>query len=83
MLLLAKDLKQRRVPSVEMGQRLRLSGFPLRKTLEQEPRFPYERLVYIHRKLLEADLSVKTGGVDDQLVLDMLIGELAAGVQRG
>ncbi len=82
LLLLAKDLKQRRVPSVEMGQRLRLSGYPLRKTLEQESKFPYERLVYIHRKLLEADLSVKTSGVDEQLVLDMLIGELATSVSR-
>ena len=78
LLLLAKDVKAQRVPQAEIGKRLSISGYPLRKTLEQEARFSHERLVEIYRKLLEADLSVKTGEADEQLVLDMLIGELSS-----
>ena len=75
-LLLAKELMDQRVPSAEMGRRLSLSGYPLQKTMEQAPRLTKQRLVDIHRKLLEADLSVKTGPVDEQLVLDLLVAEL-------
>ena len=78
LLLLAKDLKAQRVPSAELGRRLSLSGYPLRKTLEQEGRFTMERLAHIHRKLLEADLSIKTGEASEQLVVEMLVAELAS-----
>ena len=78
LLLLAKDLRAQRVPKAEMGRRLSLSGYPLQKTLEQEGRFTTERLAHIHRKLLEADLSIKTGEASEQLVVEMLVAELAS-----
>ena len=81
-LLLAKDLKAQGVASSEMGRRLSLSGFPLRKTLEQEGRFTHERLAHIHHKLLEADISIKTGELDDGLALDVLIAEVASAPPR-
>jgi len=77
LLLLAKDLKAQRVPPQEMGSRMSLSGFPLTKTLEQEGLFSMERLKLIHRKLLEADLAIKTGTADEQMALDMLIVEIS------
>ena len=77
LLLLAKDLKAQRVPHQELGQRLSLSGYPLTKTLEQEGRFTAERLRLIHRKLLEADLAIKTGAADEQMALDMLVVEIS------
>ena len=79
LLLLAKDLRAQGVPAAQIGRRLSLSSYPLRKTIEQEGRFTEERLVEMHRKLLEADISVKTGGTDEQLALDMLIADLASG----
>ena len=82
-LLLAKELKAQGVPSAQIGRELSLFGFPLRKTLEQEGRLTGPRLAQIHRKLLEADLSIKTGEADEQLVLDMLIAELAAAAAPG
>ena len=75
-LLLAKDLRGRGVPEGELGSRLSLSGFPLRKTLEQEGKFGHASLAHIHHKLLETDVSVKRGELDDQLALDVLIAEL-------
>ena len=77
LLLLAKDLKAQRVPPQEMGARLSLSGYPLTKTLEQEGLFTNERLKLIHRKLLEADVAIKTGTADEQMALDMLILEFS------
>lgn len=78
LLILAKELKAQRLPQAEIGSRLSISGYPLTKTLEQESKFTYPQLVNIHRKLLEADLAMKTGASDDQTALDMLIVELAA-----
>ena len=49
----------------------------LTKTLEQEGRFTAERLRLIHRKLLEADLAIKTGAADEQMALDMLVVEIS------
>lgn len=77
LILLAGDVKAQGASQSEIGGRLSLSGYPLRKTLEQEQRISPERLASIHRKLLEADVSLKTSAIDDGLVLDMLIAELA------
>ena len=77
LLLLAKELKAQQVRPDEIGKRLSLSGYPLRKTLEQEARFTHERLANIHHRLLEADLSLKSTSTDEQLVLDLFIAEVA------
>ena len=77
LILLAGDVKAQGASQSEIGGRLSLSGYPLRKTLEQEQRISPERLASIHSKLLDADVSLKTSAIDDGLVLDMLITELA------
>ena len=79
LLLLAKDLKARGVANADMGRRLSLSGYPLRKTLEQEGRFTRDRLARAYHCVLEADLSIKTGGSDERLAVDLLVAELASG----
>ncbi len=78
LILLARDVKAQGVPQSEIGGRLSLSGYPLQKTLEQEQRISSERLAAMHRKLLDADVSLKTSSVEDGLVLDMMIAALAA-----
>ena len=86
LLILAQDLRARGIPRAEQGKRLGLSGYPLKKTLEQERGFTPQRLVEIHGKLLEADVSIKTAGVDEGQALDVLIVEVSststAGAQR-
>lgn len=79
LLLLAKELKARGVAHTDMGRRLSLSGYPLRKTLEQERRFTRHRLARAYHGILEADLSIKTGETDEQLAVDLLVAELASG----
>jgi DNA polymerase-3 subunit delta len=77
LLILAKELKAQRVPYAEMGQRLGLRGYPLDKTLAQEQKLSPGRLVEIHRKLLEAGLSMRTLGIGEDIILDTLIAEVS------
>ena len=77
LLILAKDLKLQRVPAPELGGRLRLSGYPLRKTLDQETMFTPDGLREAHLRLLQADLSTKTGRLDEETALELLVTELA------
>ena len=81
-LILAKDMKGRGFAQDEIGRRLSISGYPLTKTMQQEGRFTAERLTEIHRRLLESDLSIKTGAADEEMALDNLIVSLAAAPQR-
>ena len=78
LLILAKDLMAQRIPASEHGRRLGLSSYPLRKTMEQQAKLSPRRLVQIHHRLLEADLSIKSSSLDKSLVLDLLVAELAS-----
>ena len=80
LLLLAKDLRAQGVAEPQMGGRLSLSGYPLRKTLDQEKRFTHEQLAYIHESLVQLDLSAKTLPIDERVALETLIAELAGPV---
>jgi DNA polymerase-3 subunit delta len=72
-LIVAKDMKSRGFRQDEIGRRLSIRGYPLTKTMQQERRFSAERLAEIHRRLIEADLSIKTGAADEETALDALI----------
>ena len=80
LLLLAKDLRAQGVAEPQMGGRLSLSGYPLRKTLDQEKRFTHEQLAHIHESLVQLDLSAKTLPIDERVALETLIAELAGPV---
>lgn len=76
-LIVAKDMKARGFQQDEIGRKLSISGYPLTKTMQQEGRFDAVRLVEIHRRLIEADLSIKTGAADEEMALDALIVALS------
>lgn len=78
LIILAKELKALRLSEAEMAKRLGISpGFPLRKTLEQEGRFSLERLKEFYHQLLEADLSIKSGVLEDSTAIELLIMRLS------
>lgn len=77
LLLLAKDLRAQGVAGNQVGGRLSLSGYPLRKTLDQESRFTFEQLAEVHGKLVEFDLTVKTLPIDERTAFETLIADLA------
>lgn len=73
----AKDMRRRRASDMEIQSRLNLrSEFPFRKTMEQAQRYPLERLKQVYLRLLQADLSIKTGRYDGGLALNLLIADL-------
>ena len=77
----ARELGRQRQTKMEIQKRLGLtSEFVLRKVLEQAGRYPLGRLKEVYHKLLETDLSIKTGKYDGELALNILIAELS---QRG
>ncbi len=62
---------------------LRLHRFVAQKGLRQSQNFSMEQLETIYHKLLETDLSIKTGQMDQVLALDMLIAGLSKSKTKG
>jgi DNA polymerase-3 subunit delta len=61
----------------EIQQKLGLtSDFVLRKAWEQTDRYTPARLREVYHRLLETDLSIKTGKYDGELALNILVAEL-------
>ena len=79
LVLLTHELLVQRVPRAEMGRRLGLAAeFAVRRTEEQARRHTHERVIAMHRKLLETDLAIKQGTVAEEQALETLVAELCA-----
>jgi len=78
----AKHLLRQRRRAAEIGHGLGLtSEYALKKTIAQAKAHSLERLENIYRKLLDTDISIKTGrfkGDKGELALDLLVSELCA-----
>ncbi len=73
----AKELRNQRQSEAEIQDRLGLtSEFVLRKVLEQAGRYPMGQIIDVYHKLLETDLSIKTGKYGGELALNLLIADL-------
>ena len=68
----AKDLIERGAPLSHSG----LKPFLARKSGEQARKFTYDELKKIYQKIFQVDYSIKTGKLDPQAALDLLIAEL-------
>jgi DNA polymerase III subunit delta len=72
-----KEMRDRRKPRGEIQSRLGLtSDFILNKAWEQADKYSLARLREMFHRLLEADLSIKTGKLDGEIALDALVAEL-------
>jgi DNA polymerase III subunit delta len=77
-LMLVKAAKEEGLSDVEVGRRLGIAHpFPLSKLTEQAARYQPARLDQAYRRLLETDVAVKTGVMEIEPALEMLIAELA------
>lgn len=75
----ARDLNTRRLSPAEKQKQLGLSSnYPIDRLLRQSDRYSMPRLIELHRKLLETDLSIKTGKWKDKLALDLLVAEVCS-----
>lgn len=76
-LLLAQSLLREGMSAQQIGTQLGLQGYPLRKIIDQASRYPADRLEAAYRRLLENDVAVKTGVLDADAALEMLVVSLA------
>ena len=75
LLILAKHLRVSGIPRSTWPKKLSLSGYPLKKTLAQEVSFSHSELEEFHDRILAYDLRVRTGGLSEEMGLDMLLLE--------
>jgi len=68
-----KELSGQGLSQQDMATRLKLHPFVVKKTTRQAMNFSMEQLEAIYRKLLETDVAIKTGKMDEVLALDMLV----------
>ncbi|MFC1897550.1 DNA polymerase III subunit delta [Chloroflexota bacterium] len=81
MIVRVKELRNQGKSEIEIRNKLGLAPeFAWRKTTEQAERYPLDRIKEVYYKLLEADISIKTGQYEDELAFNILIAELC---QRG
>jgi DNA polymerase-3 subunit delta len=77
-LLLAQALLREGRNMQQIGTELGIrSEFPLRKVIDQASRYPAEALEAAYRRLLESDVAVKTGVLDADAALEVLVVALA------
>lgn len=72
-----KGLKEKGIKDQEIQNKLGLtSEFAFRKTLEQSSRYPMVRIRDVYRRLLAADIFIKTGKYSGETALNILVAEL-------
>ena len=76
-LLLAQTLLRQGLSAPQLGSQLGLQNYPLRKVIDQASRYDAERLEAAYRRLLQTDVAVKTGVLDVDTALQLLIVDLA------
>jgi DNA polymerase-3 subunit delta len=76
-ILLAQSLLREGLSQAQIGSQMGLQGYPLQKVVEQATRYPAPALEAAYRRLLENDVSVKTGLMDADAALEVLVVSLA------
>lgn len=80
LMALARDLADRGVPQNEMGRRMGTnSDFVVRKTLGQARRANLPAIAGMYRRALRSDLDIKTGRMEPEVSLELLVADLTAG----
>lgn len=80
-IFLLREMRSRGESRADIQNKLGLtSDFVLRKAWEQADRYSPARIREVYHRLLEADLSIKTGRLEGELAINILITELG---QRG
>lgn len=75
--LLAREMLSLHISKDEMRSKLGLAPFAFEKTLEHAGKHSYEQMVKIYEKILETDISIKTGIYRDELALNLMLAELS------
>ena len=79
LLIQVKELKVQGASSRDVAQALKLHPFPAGKLYNQATHFTAEQLEAVYRHLLDTDVAIKTGEIEAEVALDLLVAGLAAG----
>ncbi len=75
-LLIVKDLMEKQKPYYSILKEAKLHPFVVQKCLQQAQRFRLEELKKIFHKIFQIDVDIKTGRIDPETALDLLITEI-------
>ena len=76
LLIQVKELKANGASSREVAKTLGIHPFPASKLHKQASRFTAEQLEKVYRHLSEIDIEIKTGEIDPEVALDLLVAGL-------
>ncbi len=77
-LLQIKELDGEHLSGDAIAGQLKMHPFTVQKAIPAARGFSYERIDAAYRRLLDADLAVKTGRADPALALDLLVVDLTS-----
>ena len=84
LVVLARESLEQGLGVAEIGKRLNIGpDFALRRTLAQARKHSQRSLVGLYQRLLESDLAVKGGVLDEETALDFLIGGVSTSSVAG
>ena len=72
-LLIVKDLMGKQRPYYFIQKITRLHPFVVKKSYQQAGKFTFSELKKIYWKIFQADLDIKTGKINPETALDLLI----------
>jgi DNA polymerase-3 subunit delta len=76
-LLQVKELMQQGLNRDAIAKKIRLHPFPTKKAMAQARQYSPQQLDSIYDRLLDTDVAIKTGKMEANLALDILVVELA------
>lgn len=75
-LLIIKELIEKHQPYYLILKKTQLNPFIVKKSYQQSSKFTFSELKKIYRKIFEVEFSVKTGKVEPEIAIDLLITEI-------
>jgi DNA polymerase-3 subunit delta len=78
LLIQVKELKAEGATPQGVAQALKIHPFPARKLHNQATYFTAAQLEEVYRHLLDTDVAIKTGKIEPEVALDLLVAGLAA-----
>jgi len=75
-LLEIKDLIEKNLPYYKIINKSKLHPFLVKKSYQQAQRFTLQQLKKIYQKIFETDLNIKTGKMEPETAIDLLITEI-------
>ena len=78
LLIMAREILDERLNINDFPKSLKIGYYPAKLALESAPRFSMHFLESIYHRLLDIDIAIKTGQMEPDLALDLLVIELTS-----